>query len=305
MYYQAKPKIIALVGPTASGKSALGVELSLLYNGEVVSCDSRQVYQGLNLGSGKITPVEMKGVPHHLLDVAAPTQVYTVADYVSDAGRALKRILERNHLPIVVGGSFMYLDSLLGKISLPAVPPNHPLRHELEKLSNEELILKLTALDQTSLDRIDTGNRRRLIRAIEVAALLGYVPASLPKADYTVLIIGIKIDRHTLKQNIKKRLHARLDLGLIDEVKNLLKSGVTPERLESLGLEYRYVSRHLAGELTEAEMVEKLITKIYQYAKRQETWLKKDTTIKWFSYPVTTTVVKSTIDDFLLAKTVD
>ncbi len=294
-----KPKIIAVVGPTAAGKSALGVELALGFNGEVISCDSRQVYRGLDLGSGKITREEMRGVQHHLLDVVPPTQVYTVADYVSDAKRAVNRTLERSNLPIVVGGSFLYLDSLLGRISLPPAPPNPTLRAELEVLDNRELIERLRQLDFSAAERMDANNQRRLIRAIEVATLLGHLPPPLPKPNYEPLIIGIKIDRDTLRTNIAKRLEVRLEAGLVDEVRALIDNGITHKRLESLGLEYRYLSYYLKGEITESEMIIKLNHKIYQYAKRQETWLKRYSTISWFDYPVTLESIRETVENFL------
>lgn len=294
-----KPKIVAIVGPTASGKSNLGVELAERFKGEVISCDSRQVYRGLDLGTGKITIAERREVPHHLLDVVSPHEIYTVADYVSDAKRAIHRTLERDNLPIIVGGSFMYLDSLLGHISLPPVPPNPILRSELATLNTTELVGRLKQLDPDTAQRIDHHNNRRLIRAIEIATLLGHVPPVLEKTNFSTLLIGIKIDRATLRKNIEQRLKSRLAAGLVKEVSGLLESGLTHERLESFGLEYRYVSRHLRGEMTEAEMTMTLITKIYQYAKRQETWLKRYASIKWFSYPVDSAAVAIVVDEFL------
>jgi tRNA dimethylallyltransferase len=297
-----KPKIIAIVGPTASGKSALGIELALHYSGEVVSCDSRQVYKGLDIGSGKVTVEEMRGVPHHLLDIADPQNTYTAADYVGDATRAIRRILERDHLPIIVGGSFMYLDSLLGHISLPPVPPDLTLRAALENLSLAELSEKLKQLDPKAHGWIDHTNRRRLIRAIEIASFMGHIPETQTRSDYDELRLGIKINRPELRHNIKQRLTTRLEHGMIEEVEGLLKSGISHDRLEALGLEYRYLSKYLRHEIDKTEMINKIENKSYQYAKRQETWLKRNPNIKWLDYPVTLNEARNLVDDFMLLK---
>ncbi len=278
----SKPKVVVVVGPTASGKTNLSIKLAKQYDGEVISADSRQVYRGLDLGSGKVTPEEMDGVPHHLLDIVNPMDTYTARDFKRDATNAITTIITHERLPIIAGGTFMYIDTLLGKISVPEVPPNPILRSELEAASTAELLQKLTDLDPVRIQNIDTNNRRRLIRSIEIATTLGHVPTSpATEIPYEVLTLGILIDDVTLRHNIHVRLHTRLDAGMVAEVEYLLASGVTHERLESLGLEYRYIGRHVRGEIDFATMCTEIETKSRQFAKRQMTWLKRDQSIVW------------------------
>ncbi len=279
-----KIPLIVIVGPTASGKTSLSIKIATTHNGEVISADSRQVYRGLDIGSGKVTPSEMTGVPHHLLDVADPQTVYTASDFKRDATAAMTTIVGRDHLPVVVGGTFFYLDTLLGDISFPQVPPNDELRALLETKSTEELYATLTTLDPERAATIDKDNPRRLVRAIEIATALGKVPTPTPTdSSYRTLKLGIDIDRETLHTNIHTRLQSRLDDGMVAEVEGLVARGVTHDRLESFGLEYRYISRYLRGLLTYDDMVTELETKIRQFAKRQYTWLKRDTDIIWVS----------------------
>jgi len=283
-----KPKIMVIVGPTASGKTSLSIKLAKQHNGEVISADSRQVYRGLNLGTGKVTAEEMEGVPHHLLDIVDPKEIYTAADFVRDGRATITDILSRGKLPIIVGGTFFYTDALLGRIVTPEVPPNPTLRAELEKLSAEQLFSKLEAVDPVRADEIDRHNPRRLVRALEIADALGSVPQLPAEELYDAQILGIHIDQETLHKNIHNRLLARLDAGMIDEVKALHERGLSYERMEDLGLEYRYIARHLKGEVSYEDMVTTLETKIRQFAKRQMTWLKRDKSIEWISDPKVT-----------------
>ena len=283
-----KPKIMVIVGPTASGKTSLSIKLAKQHNGEVISADSRQVYRGLNLGTGKVTAEEMEGVPHHLLDIVDPKEIYTAADFVRDGRATITDILSRGKLPIIVGGTFFYTDALLGRIVTPEVPPNPTLRAELEKLSAEQLFSKLEAVDPVRADEIDRHNPRRLVRALEIADALGSVPQLPAEELYDAQILGIKIDQETLHKNIHNRLQARFDAGMIDEVKALYEHGLSYERMEDLGLEYRYIARYLKGELSYEDMVTTLETKIRQFAKRQMTWLKRDKSIEWISDPKVT-----------------
>lgn len=278
-----KPKVIVIVGPTASGKTGLAIEIAKRFAGEVISADSRQVYRGMDIGSAKVTKEEMQGISHHLLDVVDPTEVYTAADFKQDGEKALNDILGRNKLPIIAGGTFFYIDSLLGKVALPEVEPNPELRARLEKKSAADLFMQLQNLDPERAVNIDPENKRRLIRAIEIADKLGQVPALQTKdMSYDVLTIGLNADMTTHGEVIKQRLVERLDKGMIAEVENLLAKGVTHERLEDFGLEYRYVSYYLQGKLSYDQMVEELAIKIRQFAKRQMTWLKRDESIHWF-----------------------
>lgn len=280
-----KPKLIAVVGPTSSGKSDLAVSIAKKYNGEVVSVDSRQVYRGLNIGSGKITKAEMKGVPHHLLDVANPKKVFTASDFVKKGTNVIEDILKRGKIPILAGGTGFYLSALLGEISLPSVEPNKALRASLEKLSNEKLLERLRKLDPERAEAVGPHNTPRIIRAIEIAEAIGKTPRQVKESPYayTVLKIGIQVDNKVLEERINTRLITRLRKGMLAEAKKLHKEGVSWKRMESLGLEYRYMARHLKGDISKEEMIEALKIKIRQYAKRQRTWFKRDKEIKWFT----------------------
>lgn len=275
------PKIIVIVGPTASGKTSLSIELAKRFNGEIISADSRQVYKGLDIGTGKVTQTEMQGIPHHLLDVAEPQNVYTVADYVRDGRIAMNDILSRGKLPIIVGGTFFYIDALLGAVSTPEVPPNVRLREELEKYSNEELFEILKEKDSERAENIDPSNQRRLIRAIEIASALGAVPKTQSVELYDALTLGIHIEKEDLLKNIHKRLVERIDAGMIEEVVSLHKSGLSYERMTELGIEYQYISEYLQDKITKDEMLTLIETKSWQYAKRQMTWLKRNENIQW------------------------
>ncbi len=279
-----KPKVLVIVGPTASGKTSLSIELAREFEGEIVSADSRQVYKGLDIGSGKVTKEEMGNVPHHLLDVVEPSQVYTASDFTRDGRKTIEEITKNNRLPIVAGGTFFYVDTLLGRTSTPQVEPDKELRAKLETLPVEDLVKRLVELDSRRAATIDQQNPRRLIRAIEIATKLGSVPKAEQEDIYDVFVIGIDTDQEKLYENIHTRLIERLEEGMVAEVENLLipPHEISHERLEDLGLEYRYVSRYLRGKLSYEEMVAELETKIRQFAKRQMTWLKHDQSIHWY-----------------------
>lgn len=278
-----KPKVLSIVGPTSSGKTSLSIKLASAFEGEVISADSRQVYRGINLLSGKVTQEEMGDIPHHLLDIADPVTVYTADDFVRDASTAITDITERTKLPIIAGGTFFYIDALLGKQTLPRVAPNIGLRQELEQRTTEDLFAELTLSDPARASTIDSKNRRRLIRALEIIATLGTVPQPTEQSIYETFTIGIHIPAETLHKNIKQRLLERLASGMVDEAKKLILAGVSHERMEELGLECRYVSRYLRDELSYDEMVSQLETKTCQFAKRQMTWLKRDDNIHWIN----------------------
>lgn len=297
----SKPKVIAVVGPTASGKSTLAIELALALNGEVISADSRQVYRGMDIGTGKVTVTEMRGVPHHLLDVADPaTTTYTAHDFARDAARSIAAIHERGHLPIIAGGTFFYLDILRGKMSPAPVPANEALRQELEAMPPTELYTRLQALDPKRAATIDAANPRRLIRAIEVATALGHVPVvTQTDSPYTWLVLGIDIPTDTLRERINTRLTERLNSGMIEEVAELHTQGVSWERLSSFGLEYRYCAKFLQGEIDQTTLESELSNKIHQFAKRQRTWLRGDKEIVWLPFPIDKATALETTTKFL------
>ena len=277
-----KKKIIVILGPTASGKSDLAIKLAQKFNGEIISADSRQVYKGLDIGSGKIKKEEMKEIPHYLLDVASPKRRFSVSKYQKLSLKAIEKIFKKNKIPIICGGSGFYVQSIIDGLKIPEVKPNYKLRKELSKKTPDELYQMLKKLDKNRAESIDRKNSRRLIRAIEIAIELKKVP-KLEKhpLPYPVLILGIKKEKNELKKLIKKRLLKRLDEGMVDEVKNLYKNKVSFKKLEEFGLEYRYIAFYLQGKITYDEMVKSLQKEIEHYAKRQMTWFKKDNRIIW------------------------
>jgi len=302
-------KILVIVGPTASGKSDLAVRLAQRFNGEVVSADSRQVYKGLDIGTGKITVVEMQGVQHHLLDVASPLRKFTVERYKKLAAKAIADIAKRGKVPIICGGTGFYIDALVDGVEFPNVSPNPKLRAELAKLGAQDptvLLARLAKLDPERAAGIDPHNLRRIIRAIEIATELGKVPKISTDQNSTVkttspydpLFIGINPDPETLRTKIQTRLIDRIEKhGMIEEAQKLHdgtiskatgtteSAGATPlswKRMEELGLEYRYLALFLQGKITRAEMIKRLGFEIWHYAKRQLTWFKRNKRIQWF-----------------------
>ena len=294
-----KDKIIAVVGPTASGKSALAVEIARLVNGEIISADSRQVYTGLDIGTGKVTKREMLGVPHYMLDVINPKRAMSVVQYERLATRAVQDILKRGKVPIVCGGTGQYVDAVLTSASFPEVPPNAKLRKELEKLSTEKLFKKLAKLDPVRAETIDAKNPRRLIRAIEIAEALGSVPARTPATErYDTLYIGLALPKEELAERIHKRLLARMRQGMLAEAKRLREQGLSWKRMESLGLEYRFLAQFLQNKISKEELLELLNIAIRQYSKRQMVWFNRNEKIKWFQ-PTETKKVLSAVVKFL------
>lgn len=275
-------KIIVILGPTASGKSDLAVKIAKEFQGEVISVDSRQVYKGMDLGTGKMKKEEMKGVPHHLLDVVSPKRRFSVAQFVRLAKKKIKEIFKRGKIPIVCGGSWFYIYALIDGYLFPEVKPNWKLRKKLEKLSSKELFEILKKLDPQRAKKIEKENPRRLIRAVEIAKKLGKVPKLKKKPlPYPCLFLGIKKDFDELKKLIKRRLLKRLKEGMVEEVKNLHKKGISFKRLEEFGLEYYWIAKYLQGEISYQEMIEKLQKDIERFAKRQIKIFERDKRINW------------------------
>jgi len=274
-YNHAMQKIIVICGPTATGKSAFAVMLAKKVDGEIISADSRQVYKGLDIGSGKVTKHEMKGVLHYLLDVANPTRVFSAAQYKKLANKTIKDILKHGKIPIICGGTGLYIDTIVYDTDFPAVLPNKSLRTQLEKLPTEALAQKLEALDLERFAAIDANNRVRLIRAIEIVQALGKVPKVSRQKRYNVEWHYLDFPDEVLKKRIHDRLIKRMKCGMLAEVKHLHENGVSWKRLEALGLEYRYLALFLQGKMTKPDMLVQLETAIWHYAKRQRTWFKK------------------------------
>lgn len=276
-------KLIVILGTNASGKSDLGIRLARHFAGEIVSADSRQVYRGLDLGSGKITPAQAGGVIHHLIDVADLSEYYSLAQYQQAAFGAIDSIGRAGKWPFLVGGTGLYISAIVEGYQLVDVPPNEPLRAELESLPLPQLVDRLEKAAPDAARRIDTGNRRRLIRALEIAAA-GYADAAARQSSprYHCLQLGLTWPREILRARIEKRLEERLANGMIEEVAALRSRGVSDLRLDKLGLEYRYIARYLRGELhTLDDLRTQLGTAIRQFAKEQCTWFKRDRRIIW------------------------
>lgn len=281
----SKQKLLVVVGPTAVGKSDYAVELAKTLNGEVISADSRQVYKGLDIGTGKITKKEMQGVPHHLLDIVSPKKWYSVSDYKRDAEKAIEDISSRGKTPIICGGTGFYIQAVIDDMVLPEVPPNESLRKKLETYSLEKLQSTLKKLDLRRFKTVDQNNPRRIIRAIEIATAIGRVPLVKKKSRYEVEMIGLTASPEVLQKRIHTRLLKRIKTGMIHEVESLhnqpVGGSLSWKRMEELGLEYRYISRYLRGLLSKEEMLLELEKEIIHYAKRQMTWFKRDKRIKW------------------------
>jgi tRNA dimethylallyltransferase len=277
-----KHKSLVIIGPTASGKSDLAVKLAHKFNGEVISADSRQVYKGLNIGTGKTTKKEMLGIPHHLLNVVDPKKQFSVAQYKTLAKEKLQYIDILKKLPIIVGGTGFYIDSLTQNTTLPEVPANKKLREKLSKKSAEALFKILTKKDPVRAATIDQHNKVRLIRALEIIEVLGKVPPLRKgSAGLAENFIYIGLKPKDLEKKIQTRLEKRLE-GMIREAKVLHKNDLSYKRMHELGLEYRFLAMYLKGEISKKEMVEKLNIAIHQYARRQMTWFKRNKKIKWF-----------------------
>lgn len=297
-------KILVILGPTATGKTDLALQLAHKFSGELISADSRQVYKGLDIGTGKEPGIknkelkvkrengywEMDGIKVWMYDVADPKIRYTVFDYANRVDGLIEDILLREKLPIVVGGTGLYIRALTEDLANLGVPTNDKLRGELEKLSLTEMQQKLQLLSPAcfaSLNNSDRNNPRRLLRSIELIIMNPNIvtrdKVRVINYDYDVLKIGLTAPREVLQNRIYTRLISRLNQGMVKEAEQLYRGGLSLERMKELGLEYGMLARLLAGEISENQFIDQLSVKIGQYAKRQMTWFKKDTKVKWFN----------------------
>ncbi|MEG1570348.1 MAG: tRNA (adenosine(37)-N6)-dimethylallyltransferase MiaA [Clostridia bacterium] len=278
---QNLPKLVVIAGTNASGKSALGIELAKHYGGEIVSADSRQVFRGLNLGSGKVMPEEMKGVPHHLIDVCDAGDYYSMADFQHMAYAAIDDILSRGKIPFLVGGTGLYIACVADGYVLSGIMPDLAYRAELEKSSTEQLYEML--IEQWPETDVEPKNRNRVMRALEkLHDGDKATPSQMPR--YNTLRLGVTHEREVLRQRIDERLERRLQAGMIDEVRGLLDAHVSDVFLQKLGLEYRLITQYLLGEIeSEEEMTQLLSNAIKQFAKRQMTWFRRDKAIQWLN----------------------
>ncbi|MFA5925696.1 MAG: tRNA (adenosine(37)-N6)-dimethylallyltransferase MiaA [Parcubacteria group bacterium] len=301
-------KIFVILGPTSSGKSDIAIKIAKMFNGEVISADSRQVFRGMNIGTGKVTgkimPVILRkrstskdlatlrtiflssGIPHHLIDIISPQTDYSVAKFKKRAEKIIEDILRRGKFPIICGGTGFWIQAIVDNVNFPEVKPDWQLRKKLEKYSVEKLLTILKKTDSERAKNIDAKNKVRLIRAIEICESIGKVPArekiyDLRFKKYEFLQIGIKLSKNELYKNIEKRVLARFRQGMIKEVEKLREQGLSWKKIQSFGLAYFWIPLYLQKKIKKQELVEKVIQAEKNYAKRQMTWFKRDKRIKW------------------------
>ena len=283
--------LIVILGPTASGKSRLAARLARDRGSEIISADSRQVYRGMDIGTGKDLGefvVNGSAVPYHLIDVVDPDYEFSVFDYQANFSRVFTDISSRGVVPIMVGGTGLYIEAAIKGYRLLEVPENPPLRHELENEGMKELRNRLIDLKPAVHNTTDLLDRKRLVRAIEIMEFTrAHNSHKSHFPSIVALAIGLRWERSVLRQRITDRLNARLKAGMVEEVKRLHRSGIGWEKLDYFGLEYRYVGLYLRGAMSYSEMFQKLNTRIGQFAKKQETWFrrmeKKGSLIHWIS----------------------
>lgn len=269
-------RLLVITGPTASGKTSRAVDVAKALDGEIISADSRQIYCGMDIGTGKDL-VEYDGVPYHLIDICPAGYKYNLYEYLRDFDEAYTKVAGKGKLPILCGGTGLYIESAINGLRLPEVPENHELRESLAGKSLEELTSILASM-KTLHNVTDVDSCKRAIRAIEIQSYYIEHPekavSTQPKPMENVTIVGVDIDRESRRNRISARLKARIDEGMIDEVRSLLDSGISPDDLIYYGLEYKYVTSYLVGEMTFDEMLSGLEIAIHQFAKRQMTWFR-------------------------------
>jgi len=283
-------ELLVITGPTASGKTTRGIDCAKALDGEIVSADSRQIYRGMDLGTGKDLD-EYGDVPYHLIDIMPAGYKYNLYEYLRDANAAIDAIRAKGKLPIVVGGTGMYVEALLNGLRLPEVPQNHALRHELEGKTLAELTEILASM-KTLHNTTDVDTAKRAIRAIEIETYYREHPDmasnAMPSPVKNAVVVGVDIPRDLRRERITQRLRKRLDKGMIDEVRRLLDSGITADDLIYYGLEYKFLTEHILGKTTFDEMFHGLETAIHQFAKRQMTWFRgmerRGHSIKWLPF---------------------
>lgn len=274
-----KYNLITILGPTASGKTSVAANVVLALDGEVISADSRQVYRGMDLGTGKDYAdyiIDGKNIPYHLIDIVDAGYEYNVFEYQKDFLKVFEEVTNRGKLPVMCGGSGLYLEAILKNYKLIQVPLNEELRNKLEGKSLDELTEILKTYKSELHNQTDIENEKRAVRAIEIEEYyLTHPEINIGMPDIRSLVVGVQFDRQTRRKRITSRLRQRLREGMLDEVQRLLDSGLTPEQLTYYGLEYKFMTQHLTGELTFQEMFDGLNVAIHQFAKRQMTWFRR------------------------------
>lgn len=285
-----KPKVIVICGPTASGKTSLSIELAKRIKGEIISCDSMQIYKDMTIGTAKPTVEEMDGIPHHLIDFVLPSERYSVADFKKAATQKIEEILSRNKIPIIVGGTGLYVDALVYNIEYLELETDLKYRQELENLIEqkglEELYEKAKQIDEQAMQSISKNDKKRIMRVLEIYHQTGKTKTQLeaesrltpPPYDY--IVFAITMDREKLYERINRRVDIMIEQGLIEEVQSLVnKYKEFPTAMQGLG--YKEVLEYLNGDTTKEEMIEKIKMETRRYAKRQLTWFRRYETIKW------------------------
>lgn len=287
---QDKKKVIVICGPTASGKTGLSIELAKQINGEIISCDSMQIYKNMTIGTAKPTVEEMQGIPHHLIDFISPDTRYSVANFAKDAEEEISKILERGKVPIVVGGTGLYVDTLIYHIQYPEIEIDLDYRKKLEEMIDEHgldaLYQKAKEIDEEASKKISCSDKKRIMRILEIYHQTGKTKTQLEiesrkeEPPYMYLVYAINMDREKLYDKINKRVDIMIEQGLIKEVQELLiKYKDFPTAMQGLG--YKEVVEYLQGKTNKEEMIEKLKRETRRYAKRQLTWFRKNKEIKW------------------------
>ena len=285
-----KNKVIVICGPTASGKTALSIELAKQINGEIVSCDSMQIYKDMDIGTAKPTTEEMQGIKHYLIGYVSPEERYSVADYKIDAKKAIKEIIEKGKMPIVVGGTGLYLDSLIYEIEYQDIKLDEEYRKKLEKEVEEkglkELYEKAKQIDEKAIEKISPNDKKRILRILEIYHATGKtktqqeMESRKKEVEYDYKVYALDWDRQKLYDRINKRVDMMIKQGLIEEVKQILnKYDTFPTAMQGLG--YKEVVEYLEGKLTKEEMIEKIKMETRRYAKRQLTWFRKNKQTIW------------------------
>jgi len=272
--------LVVVTGPTASGKTSIGVEIAAEFNGEIISVDSRQLYRGMDLGTGKDLneySFNAKNVPYHLIDIIDPGEKYTLYNYIDDFYASYRKIKNKGRLSVAVGGTGLYLEAVLAHYRIPDVPVNNELRQELSGFDADELRKRLENLDLDLYGKTDVSSKKRIIRSIEIALYsrenkIRYAGENFPSFDS--IIIALAWPKVELIKRIDERIRQRLDAGMIEEVRGLLQQGVPAERLIFFGLEYKFITEYVTGRINREQMIESLITGIHRFAKRQMTWFR-------------------------------
>ena len=286
----SKPKVIVICGPTASGKTALSIELAKRVNGEIISADSMQIYKDMNIGTAKPTEDEMQGIKHYLIDFLSPDERYSVAEFKKDALNAIEEILNKKKIPILVGGTGLYVDSLINGIDYGNIEIDLKYREELEKTAEEKgleyLYNKAKLIDEEAMKKISLNDKKRIFRVLELFHATGKTKTKIEEESrkkenpYDFIIFGIEMDRDVLYSRINTRVDKMIEDGLVEEVKNILKEyEIFPTAMQGLG--YKEVKDYLEGKYTKEEMIEKIKMETRRYAKRQLTWFRRNKDIIW------------------------